>query len=147
MHSNDEKTRITCKNFFIEHLNKTIFMSLESVGKCDDIVWQFSRKVQDEYYPFMDRLHTIMNIKRIPYDSRTITKNKFPKTLSNFQQLILSQSQADRLFTLDKEMLNLNLKFVTSPNNHSTEKNFPGIMERFYKQSLKLRVNNIHSIY
>ena len=84
MHSVDEKIRIACKNFFIDHLKKTIFMSLESVGKCDDIVWHFDRETQDIYYPFMDRLHTVMDIQRIPYDKSDLDNRKSGDDLSLF---------------------------------------------------------------
>ena len=38
-------------------------MSLEQVGKCDEIIWSnFSSKVQEPYHPFRDKLDTIMKI-------------------------------------------------------------------------------------
>ena len=64
MHSQDEATRIACKNFFVERLHSSVMMSLEHVGRCDDMVWQYGREVQDAYYPFMDNLHTDMRIVR-----------------------------------------------------------------------------------
>ena len=39
MHSPNEAIRIACKNFFVRRLNRSIVMSLEQVGKCDDVIW------------------------------------------------------------------------------------------------------------
>src|SRR3989338_8981668 len=72
MHNKDETIRIACKNFFVKRIKKKIYMSLEQVGKCDDIIWKFDRRTQDAYYPFMDNLHTIMNIKRVSYNEKDI---------------------------------------------------------------------------
>src|SRR3989344_6700820 len=72
MHSKDERIRVACKNFFVGRLNDQIGMSLEQVGKCDDVIWQYSREQQDTYYPFMDHLHTVMNIQRVSYTEKDI---------------------------------------------------------------------------
>ena len=72
MHSMDEKIRIACKNFFAGRIKNIIWMPLEEVGRCDDVIWRFPRKAQDAYYPFMDNLHSIMKIKRIEYDEEDV---------------------------------------------------------------------------
>lgn len=145
MHSADEKIRMACKNFFIERLDHTLFMSLENVGKCDDIVWQFDRETQDTYYPFMDRLHTVMDIQRIPYDQNSIDKRKPIGNLSIFQQLTLAQASDEKLYTVDESLLKLRLDFITSPKLNE-EKNFPEDLEKWYQASLKLRVENIERL-
>lgn len=142
MHSSDEKIRIASKNFFVERIKKTVFMSLENVGQCDDIVWQSDRNTQDVYYPFMDRLHTIMNIQRIPYDEETLEKRKQNNELSVFQQLTLAQSKVGKLYTFDETLLNLKLDFVKSPQTAEEEKKLPDDLEQFYQESLKLRVTD-----
>ena len=43
MHSEDEKVRRQSANFFITHFNSTVYMSLEQVGYCDDVIWRFPR--------------------------------------------------------------------------------------------------------
>ena len=145
MHHKNEKVRVACKNFFIQRMKKTIYMSLENVGKCDDIVWQFDRKTQDNYYPFMDRLHTITNLKRIPYndkDIETFKKKKFPKSLSTHQKLSLSIALSNNgiLYTFDKKLLNVGLEFVRLPDTTKQELSFPKTLETWYNKSLKLRV-------
>jgi len=121
-------------------------MSLENVGKCDDIVWQFDRETQDAYYPFMDRLHTVMDIQRIPYDKETINKRQEYHKLSLFQQLTIAHAQDGILFTFDKVLLDLNFKNVKNPPLFDEEKFFPKDLEKWYQASLKLRVNHIESI-
>jgi len=140
MHSKDESTRITCKNFFIEHLDQVIYMSLENVGKCDDIVWQFDRETQDLYYPFMDRLHTVMDIQRVEYTQSDLDFIPNNNGLSTFQELTCSQAVNDKLLTLDKDLLALNLSHIKAPETHNNEKTFPGDLEDFYKDSLVLRL-------
>ncbi|MBM3911059.1 MAG: hypothetical protein FJ356_05365 [Thaumarchaeota archaeon] len=146
MHSSDEKVRIACKNFFIERMKKTVFMSLENVGKCDDVVWQFDRETQDVYYPFMDRLHTVMDIQRIPYDEKTLQTRKTVSELNPFQQLTLTQSQNGKLFTFDKALLNLKISNAVSPETPDEEKEFPDDLEKFYQESLKLSVTEIEHL-
>jgi hypothetical protein len=141
MHSTNEAVRISCKNFFVERLAKTIFMSLESVGKCDDIVWQFNREVQDIYYPFMDRLHTVMDIRRSSYSKTILKDRKETKKLSFYQELTVAQAKGGRLYTLDKKLLGLGLGFIKLPRNSKDEKSFPPDIEKWYKKSLKLRIS------
>jgi len=69
MNSTEEPVRIACKSFFAARLSGRVVMSLEQVGRCDDLVWRFPRAVQDAYYPFMDNLHTDMRIERRGYDA------------------------------------------------------------------------------
>lgn len=145
MHSRDEQQRIACKNFFIQRLKKTVFMSLESVGKCDDMVWQFDRKTQDDYYPFMDRLHTIMKIRRIPYEKKDLSvhpKKSFPAKLPLMKKLTIAQAiaQGAILYTLDKQLLYLNIPMVRTPDMEKNELHFEKEMEKWYKLSLKLKV-------
>jgi hypothetical protein len=135
MHSLDEDIRVACKNFFVRHLEKTLFMSLENVGKCDDIVWKVPHKVQDEYYPFMDRLHTLMDIQRLPYDQETLERMDIRPELSTFQQLTLSLSSSGVLYTFDNDLLGLELNFVASPEKNKKEALFPVDLEKYYQKS------------
>ncbi|WP_201294684.1 MULTISPECIES: DUF6190 family protein [unclassified Nocardiopsis] len=54
MHHENEALRRGCKAFFVERLKGRVAMSLEQVGRCDDLVWRRPRELQDAYYPFMD---------------------------------------------------------------------------------------------
>jgi hypothetical protein len=42
-------------------------MNFEQIGICDAVIWRQRREVQDLYYPFMDRLHSEMQIVRAGY--------------------------------------------------------------------------------
>jgi hypothetical protein len=144
LHSRDEQIRIVCKNFFIERMNKKLFMSFEHVGKCDDMVWQFDRRTQDAYYPFMDRLHTVMDIQRMPYDMEDINMycNDFAtSTLSTLQKLTCSMVLAKKgvLYTLDKELLDLKHDSFQELESVTKEAIFPGDLEEWYQKSLVLQ--------
>ncbi|MGW0538512.1 DUF6190 family protein [Streptomyces sp. NPDC003032] len=67
MHSRDAAVRAACAAFFAEHLHRPVVMTYEEVGRCDDLVWSYSRHEQDVYYPFMDVLHSLMPIRRRAY--------------------------------------------------------------------------------
>src|SRR5918997_493068 len=68
MHSRHEALRLSCKMFFAQRLDHRLVMSLEDVGRCDNLVWRFPRDTQDAYYPFMDNLHTNAEIHRVGYN-------------------------------------------------------------------------------
>lgn len=145
MHSTKEQVRIASKNFLIQRMKQDLYMSLENVGKCDDIVWQFDRKVQDAYYPFMDRLHTLMNIQRLSYTHKDIKKyeNKiFPQEWSTPQKLTLSMALSHNgiLYTFDERILSSGLEFVRKPDMVKQELQFKKSLELWYHKSLKLRV-------
>jgi len=112
MHSKDERTRVACKNYFVQRPNEEIGMSLEQVGKCDDVIWQFPRERQDAYYPFMDNLHTIMRIDRISYDREDISAATFNQHLHGLDisdRLTMGLVLARRgvLYTINPTLVNL----------------------------------------
>ncbi|HVL01886.1 MAG TPA: DUF6190 family protein [Dongiaceae bacterium] len=67
MHDNDPDRRMQSLDLFSRMQMRSLHMSLEQVGLCDDVIWHRSRQEQDAYYPFMDNLHTLMRIERIGY--------------------------------------------------------------------------------
>jgi hypothetical protein len=67
MNALNDRLRCTNINFFAGRYHQQVNMALEQVGLCDDVIWQYSRHEQDLYYPFMDCLHTEMDIQRTPY--------------------------------------------------------------------------------
>lgn len=144
MHHKDEKIRVACKNFFIKRFNKEIFMSLENVGLCDDIIWKFNREIQDSYYPFMDRLHTLMKITRIAYEEFDFecSNKKEIKKLKFNQKLTMGMviAQKGTLYTIDKETLKIDLKEIKSVKIDTEELAFTEDLEGFYQESLKLRI-------
>jgi 4-hydroxy-tetrahydrodipicolinate synthase len=146
MHSSDEKTRIACKNFFVKRLKqgKSVTMSLEQVGKCDDVIWSYSREEQDSYYPFMDMLHTDMDVKRIPYhekDIETATTNSALKNLSLPDRLAIGMTlvQQGVLYTVNPQLLSHKDLPCRLPAK-GKELSFPKALEELYKESLELKI-------
>jgi hypothetical protein len=112
MNSVIENVRQVSAGFIAAHFGQTIYMSLEQVGYCDDIIWRFPRALQDQYYPFMDRLHTEMEIKRIPYtfnDINGVLAHKELRSLALPRALIAAQvlNHDGMLYTHDNELLSL----------------------------------------
>jgi len=148
MHRFDEKTRIQCKNFFVERLksNTSLCINLEQVGKCDNEIWKFSREAQDAYYPFMDYLHTVLNIQRVPFSSLDIqeanTNEQLQKLLFS-DRLILGMVilKGGMLFTINTLLFEQNNLPVCSPkSNENKELFFPPILEKLYQKSLKIKI-------
>ena|SRR3989338_6264099 len=113
MHSKDEETRVACKNYFVERLDDKVGMSLEQVGKCDDVIWNgYTDEEQAVYYPFMDRLHTLMSIERISYNHEDIDAATFNQHLHGLDisdRLTMGMVVARRgiLYTINPTLVNL----------------------------------------
>jgi|SRR3989338_313944 len=142
MHSKDEKIRVACKNFFVKRLNDQIGMSLEQVGKCDDVVWQYSREQQDTYYPFMDNLHTTLDIQRVPYTEKDIQEaitNPQLQDLDISDRLTVGMALARKaqLYSVNPHLVGKD--FVSVPQAEE-ELIFPEELERLYQQSLKVQI-------
>ncbi|QES05273.1 hypothetical protein DEJ44_06360 [Streptomyces venezuelae] len=98
MHSEDDAVRVAAKAFFAGRLAAgdagAVVMSWEQVGRCDDLVWGYERGVQDEYYPFMDVLHTDLAVDRVPYtedDVRRAFTEPALDGLPTHERLLLAQ--------------------------------------------------------
>ena len=76
MHSDDDIVRVKCKNFFIANSDKTLLMSLEQVGIVDDVIWNYSHKIQASYYPFLDYVQTEWSFKRLRYEAADFYSSK-----------------------------------------------------------------------
>lgn len=144
MHHRDEEIRIRCKNFFVDRITQeaSIYMSLENVGKCDDIVWQYPRAIQDAYYPFMDLLHSIMHIERTPYKQEDYLQAAQTRALTSlpFEDLMsIAMAKGNILYTCNPEILRLDLSLIKSPDK-SKERTFPPEIEKLYQQSLELKI-------
>lgn len=143
MHSTNEKTRVSCKNYFVDRLSAKVTMSFEHIGGCDHIIWLYPRDVQDAYYPFMDNLHTIMDMNRLSYskDVVRLALEDSQKNLSMYDKLLvaLAKSQKGKIYTVNKELLNQKSVPVCSPD-FSDEKSFPNSLESLYQTSLQLKI-------
>ena len=141
-HSKDERTRVACKNYFVRRLNDQIGMSLEQVGKCDDVIWQYSREQQDAYYPFMDNLHTVMDIDRTPYNEKDIMKamsNPQLHDLAISDRLTVGMALARKAKLYSVNLHLVGRDFVRVPQA-GEELTFPEELERLYQQSLMVRI-------
>ncbi len=145
MNSKNENIRISCKNYFVRVMekDKTILMNLEQIGICDNIIWKFSRQKQDEYYPFMDSLQTLMKLKRISYNQNDFLKAKKQSFNLNFtEKLALGMVLSRRgvLYTINPRLLSLELSFIKFPKLENVEFSFPNNFETLYRRSLILRI-------
>ena len=145
MHAEDETVRIGCKNFFVEKLSGgAVVMSLEQVGRCDAIVWRRGRAEQDDYYPFMDVLHTDMAIARIPYEEQDIKAALSAPELAGLNltdRLTLGMvlARGGELVTVSPRLRDRDGLPVRPPDG-GPERAFPPRLEELYQRSLALRV-------
>ena len=111
MHSADEETRRQSVWLMSTYFSAPVHMNLEQVGLCDEYVWQYERSVQDAYYPFMDVLHSEMDVKRIGYcdgDLDYIYRDyRFENSTLTLQQKLLMAQVVNHhglLYTHDKSI-------------------------------------------
>ena len=148
MHGSDEPTRIACKNFFVEHLHGVVTMSLEHVGRCDDMVWRYQRAVQDAYYPFMDNLHTDMKIPRRGYEAPDLHRALEAPELAAiplFDRLLLAMvmNHDGVLYTASPHLWGRRGVPVQAPEVGRMESVFPEKLEALYGESLRLRFDGM----
>jgi hypothetical protein len=143
MHSADDHVRQVCKGFFVEHLADPVVMSLEQVGMCDDVVWGFPRAVQDAYYPFMDVLHTEMDVRRVGYDDgdlRLALDSPVLAGLSSARRLLMAMvlRRGAVLHTVDPVLADRDDLPTARPASGSLR--FPPGLEGLYRESSVLRL-------
>lgn len=149
MHSYDENKRIACKNFFVERFSRQqpVWISLEQVGFCDHIIWGFKRSLQDLYYPFMDRLHSEMDIRRIPYSKKHVSKISSDFTFDRIEDIhhflcLMVICQNGTLYTTQNlENIDSMQERIKHPIFGRKELFFPRELEDLYQDSLTLRVH------
>jgi hypothetical protein len=144
IHSEDEAVRVACKGFFVERSCAMVTMSLEHVGRCDDVIWRYDRDLQDAYYPFMDNLHTDMRIVRRCYqehDVRLALSSPRLDGLPMFDRLLLAMViNADGvLHSVNERLLGRSDLPVRAPST-TTEAPFPSKLEQLYQASRRLRL-------
>ncbi|OUR91755.1 hypothetical protein A9Q81_17580 [Gammaproteobacteria bacterium 42_54_T18] len=152
MHSSDDKKRNQSLSIMSEQFPKCIYMNLEQVGMCDEYVWRYTRNIQDDYYPFMDVLHSEMDINRIGYCSNDIIrfnkdKRLSDKSISIQSALLVAQTINNNavLYTHDKSILSLDyfreyLGFVPNEQciNQKRNDRFSPKLDRLYENSRSL---------
>ena len=146
MNSTDENVRRACASFFAERMDGRIAMSLDQVGRCDDIVWGYPRDTQDRYYPFMDNLHTELRFDRLPYGDQDVSAASRDQTtgLDAADRLMLAMvvNRHGILYTLDSRLLSVPDAPVRPPcAPESGRIRFPARLESLYQASLALLVD------
>ncbi|MFH8626106.1 DUF6190 family protein [Streptomyces vietnamensis] len=150
MHSEDDAVRTAAKSFFAARLAAgdagRVVMNWEQVGRCDDLVWGYERKVQDEYYPFMDVLHTDLAIDRVPYDEDDLRRAFTTPALEGLpthERLLLAQviGRGGALHTASPRLLG-RADLPVVPLGTGAEAAFPAYLEDLYRRSLVLTVDS-----
>ncbi|MEU1227232.1 DUF6190 family protein [Streptomyces sp. NPDC005828] len=150
MHSTDDAVRTGSKAFFAGRLAAgdagRVVMNWEQVGRCDDLVWGYERKIQDEYYPFMDVLHTDLAIDRVPYDEDDLRRAFTTPALEGLpthERLLLAQviGRGGELHTASPRLLRTTGLPVV-PVGATAEPSFPAYLEDLYRRSLVLTVDS-----
>lgn len=149
MHSKDDTIRAASKSFFVRRLAAgaagRVIMSWEQVGRCDDLVWGYERSVQDDYYPFMDVLHTELAIDRVGYgedDVRLAFTTPVFAGLPAHERLLLSQvvGRGGTLHTASPRLVQLTgLPISPTAAALVVELSFPEPLEHLYQRSLVLK--------
>ncbi len=144
MHHPDSAVRSAWKTFFVDRFAAGLVMSLEEVGRCDDMVWRTPRAVQDDYYPFMDLLHTDAEIRRNGYAEADLTVAVADTHLAGLtvaQRLLVAfaRRQGGLLVTADTALLaRAGLPVAAVPPGRG-DAVFPEPLEALYQRSLALR--------
>jgi hypothetical protein len=148
MNSTDERIRRTCTSFFTDRLDGAVAMSLEQVGRCDDVVWAYPRATQDAYYPFMDNLHTDLRFHRIGYDEDDLAAaqesraSRAAVTVADRLLLAMVTNRDATLYTYNPRLLALADARVRRPEPPTRGRvPFPDGLEALYQDSLALLVD------
>ena len=144
MNSVDEQMRKSCKNFFASRFAGIVTTSLDQVGRCDDIIWGYSRELQDAYYPFMDQLHSVMRICRQAFTQteldRALADDRL-KQLAVGERLLLGKvlEAGGCLYSIRPQITSRTDLPVHTPEG-TQESDFPGNLSDLYHNSLQLRI-------
>ncbi|MCU0533353.1 MAG: DUF6190 family protein [Hydrococcus sp. Prado102] len=155
MQSVDEAVRVACKNYFVDRFSQSIGMSDDQAGKCDRIIWKYSRELQDLYYPFMDRLRTDMDLQSLEYEAEDVAValgDPRLEGLSMGRKLTLGMAiaRSGKLYTIDEKLHQLNSTLsqseqlpIVHPENGSEKFFRDRILEECYERSLALKIAQI----
>jgi Family of unknown function (DUF6190) len=142
-----EVVRRRCKALLVARMKSVLFMTFDQVGRCDDVIWRFSRRLQDGYYPFMDALHSHRCLQRDGYESSTLQAAAGDPRLQGLpaaDRLLVARALERQavVYTLDAGLLSRPDLPVRSPPASDVEVAFPGSLESLYQQSLELRFDD-----
>lgn len=147
MHHSDPQVRAKSLGFFSAFYSRQVSMSFGQIGICDAIIWKKSRHLQDVYYPFMDVLHTDMNIQRQGYCNKvlklaclepdwahlSVEKKLLAAHVLEYQRPLFTHDDSLRELSLLKPFLKAFPASVSSPV-------FPEKLQGLYEQSLEMSI-------
>ena len=141
----DEVVRRRCKALLAARMKSVVFMTFDQVGRCDDIIWRFSRRLQDGYYPFMDALHSHRCLQRDGYEDSTLQVAADDPRLQGLpagDRLLVARALERQgvVYTLDAGLLSRSDLPVRPPPACDAEVVFPAWLESLYQQGLELRI-------
>ncbi|MHC8407624.1 MULTISPECIES: DUF6190 family protein [unclassified Pseudomonas] len=147
MHHADPGIRETSLAFFNAFYSRQILMSFGQIGMCDAIIWKKSRQLQDVYYPFMDVLHTDMDIQRQGYCSKVLKRACLQTNwahLSVEKKLLAAQvvEHQQPLFTHDSALRELEAlqPFLQPFPSLINGPVFPEKLQSLYEQSREMSI-------
>lgn len=144
MNAVDEAARRACASFFAERVEGRVAMSLDQIGRCDDLIWSYPRAEQDDYYPFMDVLQTDVRVDRLAWSEQELTDaagSTAPVGAAGRLLLAMVAARGGVLVTLDPRLLALPDAPVAAPPARADRVPFPPGLEELYQRSLVLRVD------
>lgn len=145
MNSADEEIRKACKTFFASRFAAGAATSLDQVGRCDDVIWRYSRELQDAYYPFMDLLHSAMRICRQQFTQAELDRALSDKRLGDLavgDRLLLAKvmEAGGLLYSVRSQLVGRAGLPVRKPENAPSIE-FPDNLNTLYRTSLQLRIS------
>ncbi|WP_339532151.1 DUF6190 family protein [Pseudomonas mucidolens] len=148
MHHQDEVIRARSLAFFTQRYNSQVRMSFSQIGVCDAIIWKKARELQDVYYPFMDVLHSDMNILRAGYTDAVLQRAAYSPELSNLppeKRLQAAQViEGDAPFYThddDYQRCAALHPYLASFDAQPSDELFPVGLQKLYDASLALKIS------
>jgi hypothetical protein len=140
-----ESVRRGCKALVASRLSSTLFMTWDHVGRCDDVIWGYSRALQDRYYPFMDSLASHPFLRREGHEESTLLLAASDRRLQGlpvlYRLLLARALELDSIvFTVEPSLVDRTDLPVRSPPPSDVEVPFPDWLEPVYQGSLELRL-------
>ncbi|CAN1598391.1 DUF6190 family protein [Pseudomonas sp. B21-028] len=147
MHHSDPEVRAKSLGFFGAFYSRQVMMSFGQIGICDAIIWKKSRHLQDVYYPFMDVLHTDMDIQRQGYCNKVLKRACLEPDwahLSVEKRLLVAHvvEHQQPFYTHDDSLCELGLlkPFLKTFPSTTSPSVFPEKLQRLYEQSMEMSI-------
>ena len=147
MHHEDPHLRARTLAFFTERYDGQVRMNFSQIGLCDAIIWKKDRALQDVYYPFMDVLHSDMDILRVGYSEAVLDRaanDPALTMLSPVQRLQAAQvlESESPFYTHDPDYARCEVlrPFLARFDDAPSTRGFPTALQALYQASLALRI-------